>query len=371
MRIKRFSYKNKATGWELAPMEFGDFNLLVGVSGVGKSKILEAIETLRKILIESVTYVGISWEIELSIDRVDYQWVVEVEDAVRPNLPWIKKETLKGGDVDFERILSQTVINGSVLPVQLNPYQSMLTLFQQDERIKPIFDGFKNMEILVMPQSMMPQTFESNESEVIRSFTSLEAIQNSDYPIHTKLIMARLNLPDIFEQIKEDYISLFPRVHGFGISKTVMGEIGSSSDKPFPNASQLEFSLQETGVDIQIRQPDISTGMLKTLLIIGAIYLSPPGSIILIDEFENSLGVNCIDIFEQIPYESYDLQFIITSHHPYIINNVPMVDWKIVTRKGSVVTVKSATDFNLGKSKHTAFKQLLQLDEFNEGITLP
>jgi len=43
MRIKRFSYENKATGWKLEPMEFGDFNLLVGVSGVGKSKILDAL----------------------------------------------------------------------------------------------------------------------------------------------------------------------------------------------------------------------------------------------------------------------------------------------------------------------------------------
>lgn len=38
-------------------------------------------------------------------------------------------------------------------------------------------------------------------------------------------------------------------------------------------------------------------------------------------EFENGLGVNCIDVLAEILLsERKDLQFIITSHHPKIIN---------------------------------------------------
>jgi recombinational DNA repair ATPase RecF len=48
MRIEKLYYRNHVTGWELATMEFGDVNLLVGVSGVGKTKILEVIRSLRK-----------------------------------------------------------------------------------------------------------------------------------------------------------------------------------------------------------------------------------------------------------------------------------------------------------------------------------
>nr|WP_293102352.1 hypothetical protein [Okeania sp. SIO2F4] len=44
-----------------------------------------------------------------------------------------------------------------------------------------------------------------------------------------------------------------------------------------------------------ILSPHISSGMLKTLMYISELYLSPEGSVILIDEFENSLGVNCLD----------------------------------------------------------------------------
>jgi ABC-type sugar transport system ATPase subunit len=43
MRIEKLSYHNHVTGWQLAPVEFGSVNLLVGVSGVGKTRILEVI----------------------------------------------------------------------------------------------------------------------------------------------------------------------------------------------------------------------------------------------------------------------------------------------------------------------------------------
>jgi AAA15 family ATPase/GTPase len=59
--------------------------------------------------------------------------------------------------------------------------------------------------------------------------------------------------------------------------------------------------------------------MFKTLMYIAEIYLSPEGAVVLIDEFENSLGSNCIDAVTDILTERQDLQFIITSHHPYII----------------------------------------------------
>lgn len=42
MFIKRFEYEALRTGWKLERTEFDAFNLLVGNSGVGKTKILRA-----------------------------------------------------------------------------------------------------------------------------------------------------------------------------------------------------------------------------------------------------------------------------------------------------------------------------------------
>ena len=44
-------------------------------------------------------------------------------------------------------------------------------------------------------------------------------------------------------------------------------------------------------------------------------------SLVLIDGFENGLGGNCIDVLAEISLdERKNLQFIITSHQPKIIN---------------------------------------------------
>lgn len=91
---------------------------------------------------------------------------------------------------------------------------------------------------------------------------------------------------------------------------------------------------------------------------------------ILIDEFENSLGVNCIDeITNNLLNYKRNLQFIITSHHPYIINNIHYNNWKLVTRKGGVVLAQEINKYHLGKSKHEAFIQLINLEEYTTGIT--
>jgi hypothetical protein len=111
--------------------------------------------------------------------------------------------------------------------------------------------------------------------------------------------------------------------------------------------------------------------MIKSLMFLATIELSPDGSVILIDEFENSLGVNCLDTLTEDLLVNYrDLQFIITSHHPYIINNISAAYWKIVTRKGGVINVNNATDFHISKTRQKAFIDLINvLEEFPQGIS--
>jgi predicted ATPase len=121
-----------------------------------------------------------------------------------------------------------------------------------------------------------------------------------------------------------------------------------------------------------LNKNDISSGMLKTFWHLVEIYLSPKDSVILIDEFENSLGVNCLDaVTEDINDSPNQLQFIITSHHPYVINNIRPSHWKIVTRQGGNVTVISAEDFHIAKSRQKAYIDLINVlkdDEQDSGI---
>ena len=108
----------------------------------------------------------------------------------------------------------------------------------------------------------------------------------------------------------------------------------------------------------------MSSGMFRTLIYIIEIMTAPEGSVILIDEFENSLGINCMsEVTDFILDHADGLQFIITSHHPYIINNIPWQDWQIVSRKGSHITTKKATEIS-------ALDTASSLDKFTQLINV-
>ena len=112
----------------------------------------------------------------------------------------------------------------------------------------------------------------------------------------------------------------------------------------------LYLRIKENNVSTWIDQPDISSGMMRTLLQIITLVLANDGDVIMIDEFENGLGVNCIN-------ELADL-----------INAIPVKDWMILTRNGSNVHVHTADELHIGEhSKHEAFMQLMQTPEYRTG----
>jgi hypothetical protein len=104
-------------------------------------------------------------------------------------------------------------------------------------------------------------------------------------------------------------------------------------------------------------------------VIISDIVSLPEGAIYIIDEYENSLGVNAIDFLPQFLLDYGEkVQFLITTHHPYLINSMPIKSWRVFHRKGSRVVIKNGAEFETkyGKSKQQAFVQLLN-DPFYAG----
>src|SRR6266513_5031058 len=114
------------------------------------------------------------------------------------------------------------------------------------------------------------------------------------------------------------------------------------------------FTIRETKVAAPIPYQQISSGMQKVLLIVTDIVMLPPGSVYLIDEYENSLGINAINFLPSFLVEQGGAnQFVITSHHPYLINAIPIKDWFVFNRVGSHITIKPGTELaaKYGRSK--------------------
>jgi predicted ATPase len=111
--------------------------------------------------------------------------------------------------------------------------------------------------------------------------------------------------------------------------------------------------------------------MQKVLLIITDVVTLPGGAIYLIDEYENSLGINAINFLPSFLDEQRgDNQVVVTSHHPYLINAIPIDNWYVFNRIGTNVRIKRGTELaeKYGRSKQTLFNQLLNDPFYTEGV---
>jgi hypothetical protein len=212
------------------------------------------------------------------------------------------------------------------------------------------------------------------ENDEYAKYNSLSELQSSQLPISDKLLITYQKYPDTFEIIKRKFLDIFPQVEDLKIESSEPSKLGDllvSLTRIGLLEEPPRIQIKEKNSHVWIVETNISSGMIKSLMFLATIKLSPDGSVILIDEFENSLGVNCLDTLTEDLLVNYrDLQFIITSHHPYIINNISPAYWKIVTRKGGVIQVHNAADFHISKTRQKAFIDLINvLEEFPQGIS--
>ncbi|MBC5795162.1 MAG: AAA family ATPase [Sphaerospermopsis sp.] len=375
MKINQLSYYDRELEWQLEPITFSDLTLLVGISGVGKTQILQSIIALQNIA-NGKSLNGVKWQIYFTANNgIEYYWSGEFEtqqisltllddEENKENKFRIISEVLLANDKKIiQRDHQEIKFHDLTLP-KLSPFQSAVAILSEEEDISPVQDSFNS--IIYSDQSISINTFHFIKyAPLTKKYSSLnlDDLQESNLPTQIKLALAYNHFPEVFNQIKDNFRDIFVQVEDIKL------EPDQDEDLPKVIAEYPLVNIQEKGVNRWINQHQISSGMMRTLMHISELYLSAKGTVILIDEFENSLGVNCIDILTELILENRNLQFIITSHHPYIINNIGMEHWKIITRKGGVVTARDAKDLNLGKSRHQAFMQLMNLEEYKEGIT--
>jgi len=377
MKIQKFSYRDSAKGWQLDSVEFGDLNLLVGVSGVGKTKTLRAINSLVDIS-NGQSANGVEWAITF-IDENDRvcNWEgkfenlglarelsdffpIDKDDEDASDLPKLLSEVLLVNNEEVIRRTESDIIFRKQPTLKLSPSESVIKLLKEEDDIAPLHRSLN--KIIWRREFGRGRVVEFDR--FAQKYRSLIQIQNSNLDTLLKLALLSRNEPKIFEEIKNNFISVFPHVEDMKV------DVIDQSDLPLKIAQFPFLQIKERHIDRWIYPWELASGMLKSLAVISDLYLLPSQSVILIDEFENSLGVNCIDYVGELLSQKRNLQLIVTSHHPYIINTIDMQYWKILTRRGGVVQAHQASDFKRlsKKSMHDNFTRLLEIDEFIQGI---
>lgn len=367
MKLKKISIKNNVTGWNAKEIVFDDYlTLFVGASGVGKTQILRAVKDISSIA-KGGSINGLEWDVTFVCSNKTYQWRGRFATADEDKTNYFKKDR-QGYTVRNESLLcgEQVIINRldeqirfrDKLTVKLDPSKSVIALLKEEDEIEPVYSAFSQIfELKNDNYGIRISPFLSKKRDEIKE---LHQIYESKFltPIE-KLFLLRKGGFNQFETIKIFFTEIFPHVE----------DIDFSMEQLFDDTLYPVLKMKEKGVDAWIMQDCISSGMFRTLSQITFLVLAQEGDVILIDEFENGLGVNCINqLAEQILGTEQDLQVIITSHHPYIINSIPFKNWKVVTRECSDVKIMTADELKIGKhSHHEAFMQLIQTRAYRTG----
>lgn len=364
MRIEKLAFGD-GTGWRLEEMEFfPELTLLVGVSGVGKTKVLRAIETLRQIA-EGDCFPGVHWDVTFSAAGQRYQWQGAFHKDAGEESPRILRERLLcDADLIIDRD-DNIRLRGQKTP-KLAVAQSALALLSNE--VPAASQGWGQIlsftDELRMGLDRMghrlsgPAYYDvSTYHRDCQRYQTLESIQQAHLTTAKKMALLSKAAPDAFQSLITQYQEIFEQVEQVRFNQQI---------------DSVALELKERGCTSWIPAEELSSGMLRTLYHLARMMLWPDGTVVLIDEFENSLGVNCLDVITQdLHQHARRLQFIITSHHPYIINNIRQHHWKILSRQGSVVRAHNAADLGLGRSHHEAFIQLMNHEDYREGVRSP
>jgi len=378
MKLISFQYTNNEQEWEFEKINFFDLTLLVGVSGVGKTQILSSINSIKRIA-KGASINAVKWELEFqTLQGNKYLWKGEFDnikeneneltdifesesEKVKPKI--IFEEIFLNGNKIISRNSNVFLFNDKEMP-KLTSNESAIAILKEEDIIKEIYDSFQLIILRDHTQKEGIRFSRLSIEKLKKKYTTFEEIKESDLDTLNKLALVYDLSKSTFEIIKDRFIEVFPQVEDIKIEPVKDNELSNLLFEA------TVIQIKEKGVQKWIPHTRMSSGMLRTLFHISEMYLWNEGTVILIDEFENSLGLNCIDVLtEDLIYDYNNIQFIATSHHPYIINKIPYECWKIVTRKGSHIKAFDAKDFDFGKSHHDRFMSLINHPFYTEGIS--
>lgn len=371
VRVKWIEFENIETGLKVERVDFfEDITLLVGLSGVGKTQILNAVEyslnlAVRKDVIMRPYFVNMGIEIDGDI----YEWAYKISGIEKEDILFENQEEyciqyeklIKNGDVIFERCDEDIRVMGYDKVPQPKKDESLLSQYSEDEEFEKLISGIRKlysveMELAVRGgiKSELFSKLKVRVVEIIRKGDNVPFKTFSHLPVAMKIYIVKHYYKDIYIKIFDAVKELFMEIEDIDVVEDEDREM-------------YLVAIQVYGK--KLLQHDISNGMLKTIYYIVELFTMSDNSLVLIDEFENGLGVNCIDLLSEILlFERKDLQFIITSHHPKIINGIEQNRWKIIDRYGSIVKNSNSEKYGIGNSQHEAYFNLINRWEFEGKI---
>lgn len=364
MKLKWIEFENLETGLKIERINFfDDVTLLVGLSGAGKTQILDAIEfslmlALDKILIIQPYKVCLG----ISINNHIYEWSYILQKHI--NIDEISFDESDEYFFAFESLLcdQKNIFTRTNDKLEIQDFtniptpkrdKSLIYQYSDDLHFSELVNGLKKLYNIDMDldvrRYLSKDSINDFKVKMINSFknkSNTNINMFSHLPTPLKLYVAKNYFNDIFDNILNTVKDIFPEIEDIDIAEDITKDC---------------YCVQIMVYGQKLYQGDISNGMLKSIYFIIELYTASENSLIMIDEFENGLGMNCITALSDLLMEERtDLQFIITSHHPKIIGNIDYNQWRIIERNKNIIHNYDCTspgyDFN---NRHDAYYNLI------------
>lgn len=373
MKIKWIEFENLETGLKIERINFfDDVTLLVGLSGAGKTQILDAIEISLRLALDDVVIVQpYAVCLGIAINNHIYEWSYRLQKQITDEVAFDSTDEYFFA---FESLLCDqkeifirendkiSIQDFTEIPTPRKD-TSLIYQYSDDLHFSELFNGLKNMYNIDMDLNvrryLAKDSVNAFKNKIDRTFEKLPTTSIkifSHLPTPLKLYITKIHYSDIFEKILDTVKGIFSEIENIDIVEDITKD---------------HYCFQIMVYNQKLYQDDISNGMLKSIYFIIELYTASENSLFMIDEFENGLGMNCITALSDILLEERkDLQFIITSHHPKIIGNIDYNNWKIVEREKEIIKNFDCNDdgYDVGGNRHDAYFKLMDKWKFEGKI---
>lgn len=161
MRLISLEFEDPAAGWKLCEFEFfNDITLLVGLSGVGKTRILDTLGRLKAVAQgkTSQQLFGVQWSLVFEHDNLKYEWKGKMsedplgqergvqlpflrdddddEDSNRPE--FLAESLIRNDSLIAQRDHEEIYFSGNKTP-KLSRRESVVSLFKNEDLLKPAY----------------------------------------------------------------------------------------------------------------------------------------------------------------------------------------------------------------------------------------
>jgi predicted ATPase len=341
--LRRFRIRNFKAIRDSGSLELTPLTVLIGNNGSGKSSVIEALDTLRTLVVQDVdaamqlwkgiehvrnkararqtrhTQAGseksskpITFSLVGNTGRVPFAATTMLNERGNENELFIEREFGRFGSVRFDRHEDQIKVSGDPATTQrkewfMNSAASLLSTY-----LGSYVEGWQFLNL--SPQLMgnpVPQTRTSRGVRLDRSGA---------------------NLAEYLLDIRRRDLAAFD-----GIVDTLKYVLPYASDVQPTSTSEIERAayLQLSEKDFKVPGWLISAGTLRLLALLAVLRHPSPPSLIIVEEIENGLDPRSmrllVDEIQRI-VESGRSQVILTTHSPSLLDSIPLKSIVFVER---------------------------------------